>query len=72
LRREPFRPFRVHLSNNTTMDVLTQRGSVIVGPKSAIMPLQYGDTECGHKLVLRWKTVALDEIVEMVDLEGTE
>ncbi len=68
LHDEPFRPFRARLSNNNTIDVL-DAGSVIVGPTSAIMPLEYVDDEYGDKLVLRWKTVALRHIVEFVDLD---
>ncbi len=68
LHDEPFRPFRVRLSNNSTIDVLDS-GSVIVGPSSAIMPLEYVDDEREHKLVLRWKTVALRHIIEFVDLD---
>jgi hypothetical protein len=68
LQERPFRPFRALFSNNSTTDVLSQPGSVIVGPTSAIMPLQYVESEYGYKLVLRWKTVPLDQIVELVDL----
>ena len=69
LQEKPFRPFRVRFSDNSTIDVLYPVGSVIVGPTSAIMALQHGNSEYGQKLVLRWKTVALDQIIELVDLE---
>jgi len=68
LHDQPFRPFRARLSNNSTIDVLDP-GSVVVGPTSAIMPLDYVDDEHGRKLVSRWKTVALRHIIEFVDLE---
>ena len=68
LHDEPFKPFRVRLSNNNVIDVL-DAGSVVVGPTSAIMPLEYVEEE-GFKLVRRWKTVALRHMVEFVDIES--
>jgi hypothetical protein len=68
LHDEPFKPFRVRLSNNTTIDVL-EPGSVIVGPTSAIMPLAYERDDRGNNLVARWKTVALAHIAEFIDLD---
>ena len=65
LHDEPFKPFRVRLSNASTIDVL-DTGSVIVGPTSAIMPLEYVEDD-GLRLVRRWKTVALSHMVEFVD-----
>ena len=68
LHDEPFKPFRVRLSNNNVIEVLDP-GSVVVGPTSAIMPLEYVD-EGGLKLVLKWKTVALSHMVEFVDIDA--
>jgi hypothetical protein len=68
LHDQPFKPFRARLSNNTTIDVLDP-GSVVVGPTSAIMPLEYTDDEYGTRLVLRWRTVALNHIIEFTDIE---
>ena len=67
LHDEPFKPFRVRLSNASTIDVL-EPGSVIVSPTSAIMPLEYVEDD-GLRLVRRWKTVALSHMVEFVDLD---
>jgi hypothetical protein len=68
LHDEPFKPFRVRLSNSSTIDVL-EAGSVIVGPTSAIMPLEYVE-EDGLRLVRRWQTVALSHMVEFLDLDA--
>ena len=68
LHDEPFKPFRVRLSNNNSIDVL-DAGSGVVGPTSAIMPLEYVDDDRGFKFVLRWKTVALAHMVEFVDID---
>ena len=67
LEDQPFKPFRVRLSNNNVIDVL-EPASVVVGPTSAIMPLEYVE-ERGRKLVFRWKTVALSHMVEFVDID---
>ena len=69
LHDEPFKPFRVRLSNSGAIDVLDP-GSVVVGPTSAIMPLEYGRSDRGRTIVLRWKTVALAHMVESVDVEA--
>jgi hypothetical protein len=42
---------------------------MVVGPTSAIMPLEYVDDDRGLKLVLRWKTVALAHMVEFIDID---
>lgn len=68
LHEEPFKPFRVRPSNNSAIDVL-YRGSVVVGPTSAIMPLEYVEEDRGPLLVRRWKTVAPAHIVEFQDIE---
>ena len=68
LHDEPFKPFRVRLSNSSTIDVL-DAGAVVVGPTSTIMPLEYVEDDRGLRLVSRWKTVALSHMVEFIDLE---
>ena len=68
LHDEPFQRFRVRLSNNTTIDVLDP-GTVVVGPTSAIMPIDSVLGEHGYYLVTRWRTVALSHMVEFVDID---
>ena len=68
LHDEPFQPFRTRLSNNTTIDVLDP-GTVVVGPTSAIMPLESMMGDHGYYVVPRWRTVALSHIVEFVDID---
>ena len=68
LHDQPFQPFRVRLTNNSTMDVLNP-GTVVVGPTSAIMPLDTTQDEYGRYLVTRWRTVALAHMVEFVDID---
>jgi hypothetical protein len=68
LHDEPFQPFRARLSNNTTIDVLDP-GTVVVGPSSAIMPIESTLGEHGYYVVTRWRTVALSHIVEFIDID---
>lgn len=65
---QPFQPFRVKLSNNTTMDVLDPN-TVVVGPTNAIMPVESVRGEHGYYLVNRWRTVALSHMVEFTDID---
>ena len=69
LHDEPFRPFRVKLSNNTAIDI-TEAGLVVVGPTSAIMPIQTRKDDTGYTLVTRWRTVALSHMVEFLEIEA--
>ena len=68
LHDEPFKPFRVRLSNNTTIDI-TDAGLVIVGPTSAVMPIQTAKDDFGYTLVTQWRTIALSRMVEFADIE---
>ena len=68
LHDEPFQPFRTRLSNNTTIDVLDP-GTVVVGPTSAIMPIEFVLGEHGYYVVTRWRTVAQAHIVEFIDID---
>jgi len=70
LHDEPFRPFRVKLSNNTAIDI-HEAGLVIVGPTSAIMPIQTQRDDSGYTLVTQWRTIALGHIVEFVEIDAT-
>ncbi len=63
-----FKPFRVRLTNNITYDV-TDPGVVIVGPTSAVLPVLTTEDDLGYTLVTQWRTVALNHMVEFVDLE---
>ena len=68
LHDQPFQPFRARLSNNTTIDVLDPN-TVVVGPSSAIMPIETVRDSSGYYVVTRWRTVAFSHIVEFVDIE---
>lgn len=68
LHDQPFKPFRIKLSNSTTIEI-TDPGLVIVGPTSAVLPIQTEKDDFGYTLVTQWKTVALSHMMEFSDLE---
>jgi hypothetical protein len=68
LHDEPFKRFRVRLTNNTTIDI-TDPGLVIVGPTSAVMPIQTAKDDLGYTLVTQWRTIALSHMMEFADIE---
>ena len=67
LHDEPFRPFRIHLSDGTSLDV-PENNMVIVGRSSAVLPRRFGQVEQGHRLAEHWRTVALVHMVQFSDL----
>ncbi len=67
LEDRPFRPFRIHLSDGTNLDV-AQPGMVIVGRSTAVLPTRFGQDEEGRPVAERWRTIALMHIVQFSDL----
>lgn len=68
LHDRPFKPSRLRLSTNETID-LENPNLVVVGISSAIVPIRVLKTHDGFELVERWKTVSLDHIVTFEDLD---
>ncbi|HXE54210.1 MAG TPA: hypothetical protein VN541_14400 [Tepidisphaeraceae bacterium] len=68
LQDQPFKPFGIHLSDGTYIEV-PQAGMVIVGRTTAVLPSQFDFDEEGHRLARQWRTIALDQIVQFTDLE---
>ena len=64
---EPFKPFRIHMSDGTTYDVLNL-GFLMVGPSSAVVAREYGKYEDGRLYAKHWRTIALAHIVQFSDL----
>ena len=63
-----FRPFRVHLTDGTRIDV-QQPGMVIVGLSSAVLPTRFTSQE-GRRIASDWRTIALSHIVQFSDLRA--
>ncbi len=67
LEDQPFQPFRIHLSDGTTLAV-TQPNMVMVGVSSAILPTSFTKDEEGHRLVRDWRTIAIVHITQFSSL----
>ena len=67
LNDQPFRGFRIHLSDGSAIPV-TEPGMMIVGVSSAVLPTEYGRDE-GERVATRWRTVALSHMVQFSDLD---
>lgn len=65
---QPFRPFRIHLSDGSAIP-LTNAGMVLVGETSIVVPTETGRDSQGFPLVKRWRTVALSHMVQFSDLD---
>ncbi len=70
LNDQPFKPFRVHLSDGSRLDV-TQSGMVIVGDTSAVLPSVWAKDEEGYRFAKHWRTIALAHIVQFGEIEET-
>ena len=68
LHDQPFRAFRIHLSDGSSI-ALTNAGTVVVGEASAIVPVEVGHDSQGYPLAKRWRTVALAHIVQFSDID---
>lgn len=67
LNDRPFRGFRIHLSDGSSIPV-TESGMIVVGPSSAVLPTDFG-REDGERVATRWRTVALAHMVQFSDLD---
>lgn len=63
----PFRAFRIHLSDGSAITV-TDPGMIIIGASSAVLPTEF-EREQGERVAGRWRTVALNHMVQFSDLE---
>jgi hypothetical protein len=65
---QPFRPYRIKMVNNTTYDVI-EPWMIMVGPTSAIVAART-QHDAGHpRMVLEWRTISIDHILELQDLD---
>jgi hypothetical protein len=68
LEDRPFKPFRMHLSDGSRLDV-TDAGLIMVGKSSAFMPAAWDKDEEGRRLVKHWRTVSIAHIVQIGHIE---
>jgi len=64
----PFKPFRLHLSDGSTIPMANAR-IILVGESSAILPTVMARDIEGFPVVKRWRNVALSHIVQFSDLD---
>ena len=67
LNDHPFKPFRIRLSNASSIDV-REPGSVIVGESSAVVPTETVLDDRGVRVARDWKTISISHIVEFIHL----
>lgn len=67
----PFRPFRVHISDGSVVEV-AQPGMVIPSDTTVILPTMFGTDEEGHRYAKRWRTIALDHITQFSGVETSD
>ena len=67
LEDQPFRPFRIHLSDGSTIDVVEPR-RVIVGPASAVVPTRWTSDSNGRRIAQDWRTIIRVDMVQFSDL----
>jgi hypothetical protein len=67
---QPFKPFRVHLSDGSRIDV-TLAGMMVVGLSSAVLPTVWTKDEDGNRVAKHWRTIAIDHIVQIGDIDET-
>ena len=65
---QPFRPFRIHLSDGSSIPIVNA-GRVIVSDTTAILPVETGRDADGHPMVKRWRTVSLPHRVQFSDID---
>ncbi len=68
---QPFKPFRIHLSDGSVIRV-DEPGMVIVGKSSAVLPTRFGKTDDGRRIAEDWQTIALRHIVRFTDAAARE
>lgn len=71
LHEEPFKPFRLKLVNNTTIDVW-EPGMIIVGESSAVVATQTEKDDRGVRVATDWRTISIAHILEFSDLKVKE
>ena len=68
LNDQPFKPFRVHLSDGSKVDV-SEPGMIVVGESSAIMPTVWTRDDEGRRLARHWRTISIGHIVQIGDID---
>ena len=68
LEDRPFKPFRIHVSDGTILDV-PEPWAILVGLNAAVVSSRFGRDEEGHLAATRWRTVDLVHITQLNDID---
>jgi hypothetical protein len=68
LYRRPFKPFRIHLSDGSTIPVVNAT-PMLVSDEWAVVPLETAKDPNGYPYVKRRRTIALADIVQFTDVD---
>jgi hypothetical protein len=66
---EPFKPFRMRLTDRRTFDVL-HPGMVLVGPTRAVVALRNTFDEDGNRQNTDWREISIADIEELTSLQA--
>ena len=68
LHDHPFRPFRIRMINSTLYEI-REPWMIMVGESSAVVATQTRKDDRGFDVALDWKTVSIQHMMELSDLE---
>jgi hypothetical protein len=67
LQAQPFRRFRIHLADQSTLNVRQPR-MAIVGLDHAVLATRFRVDAKGRGIALDWRTIALADIVQLTEV----
>jgi hypothetical protein len=70
LNDQPFKPFRVHLSDGSKVDV-SMPGMIVIGESSVVMPTVWTKDDEGRRFAKHWRTVSIAHILQFGDIDET-
>jgi hypothetical protein len=68
LHDHPFRPFRIRIVNSTLYDI-REPWMIMIGETSAVIATQTRKDDKGYEVVLDWRTVSIQHMMELSDLD---
>jgi hypothetical protein len=69
LKGQPFKPFRIHMSDGNVFDILYP-GMVLVGRDQAVIPRGLYTNQEGRPIPTGFRTVSLENMVEISELRA--
>ena len=66
----PFKPFKIHLSDGSTVVVRDSSGAIL-GRSSIVLPTEYEKDEEGYRIAKHWRTIAYSHMVQFSEVEET-